>query len=439
MHRIAAVAVLLVVAACTSGDDASVPTIGQFSTTHTPTVPDSTTSTSGAATTSTSLAAPSTTTTRPDTDLPGSVCASYAAFVAAEGDQAAAAALRTLSVALGFPRDDALSAAIDVLRGRRDDRSPAAARAELDSAMAGCNAGGGADAAQAAGVIIGGAGGVFLRDGTEVVEADPVGTYFAAFDDRSGGLFSMLEIRGLEIIDHRSHARAVPRDLVLADDARLHDTAAVGGVDAAVVTIWESAGEFGDLVQRLYLAPFDGGDLVEIGVVGDALAGAETVSFAADLFLVTEYELGGPATIYALDSSGNRVDNVPGLPIAVGPQTEPAVQSLQHARLAPDGTSFAYLRVRPSVGAGASGDLRTDVVLQRVADGVEFMSIEIGAPDDLHLSLDFDGQFVIVATRDRLLVVDTTGTEGPELSGVPLEDAAFASFLDSGLALTGDG
>ena len=104
--------------------------------------------------------------------------------------------------------------------------------------------------------------------------------------------------------------------------------------------------------------------------------------------------------------------------------------------MAPDGSSFAYLRTGPSP---AGGQLRTEVVIQRLGESGDFLSIDIGGPGDGHTSLDFDGRFVIVATRDLLLVFDTQAGPGGELSTRPLIDAEFAYFLDSGVALAGDG
>ena len=119
-----------------------------------------------------------------------------------------------------------------------------------------------------------------------------------------------------------------------------------------------------------------------------------------------------------------------------GPLDDPAIEALQFARLAPDAESFAYLRNRPSP---ENGELRTEVVIQRLDESGDFISAEIGSPADMHTSLDFDGRYVIVTARDLLLVFDAQAGPGGELSTQPLIGAEFAYFLDSGIATAGDG
>lgn len=369
-------------------------------------------------------------------ELSAAVCWAYHDVLLAGNEPENEDALRRLSIGLGLPLPAEVAAAVDSLRGRSSALSEGGALAALDTYLldscgraVGLSAG--FDSVLLQGAVTAGPGGVRLWDGTSLVPSDPAGTYLAAFGDRGGGLISLLDLGGLKIVEYRERVGLASRDLLLSEDARLHGAAQVEGRAMAVMSVWEAGGEFGDLTQFLDLVPVDGSETIRVGVTGDFQGWAESVSYSDGRFLVTGSLLGGTSSIYLLGMDGAPV-TAPGLPIqASGEDATPA--RLQSGRLAPDGETFAYLRVAPSTGLGSDGELRTSVVLQRVADGVEFMSIDIGGPEASFTSLDFDGHWVVVFGREEVISVNTWGEEGPEYSVSYLPLVESVALLDSGL------
>lgn len=396
------------------------------------------TTTTGAATSTTSVTGPEPTsppTTAIGVDGAGDACDPYWDFVAAADEREAADALRRLSISLALPSPDDLLAAVDVLRGRSAELTEPAARELLDSYLADfCGApdpsfAGSFDVLSAQGVLVAGPNGVQLLDGSVVVPADPVGTFLASFGDSTGGTASLLEIRGLEIIEYQEGTAAIPRDLLLGEDISLHDVADINGRPVAVVTSW-TTDDFGEPVQQLELVPVDGGDISRIAQVGGIEFGATTISYAAGLFLITSSSDGG-GVLQVLDIGGTQLE-APWLP---EPESGPGqfVEPFQFARFAPDGDTYAYLRVSPGVGAGGADVLRTDAVVRRVSDGGEVLRIQIGGLDERFTSLAYDGHWVVVSGRDGLIVVDTWAPGDSEVAGISIADVESVSLLDSGL------
>ena len=276
-----------------------------------------------------------------------------------------------------------------------------------------------------------GGGPVRLLGGTELVPVDPAGSHVDAFGSRAGGIVALVEIGGLEVVEYRPGGDETPRDLVLNADMRLHGTAVLSGVEYAMVTIWETGGEFGEGVQFLDLFPLDGGEPSRIGVVGTVTDAAETISFADGYFVVTEAFLGG-SDIYALGPDGQRRET-PGLPLISAGAPGVSTLPLQRARMDPRGERLAYLRVTPGVGAGGVDVLETELVVQRLDDGTEEMSITIGGRDEIFTSLDYDGHWVVAARIGRLVMVDTWGEGGPEVFQNFLTGIHSARFLDGPL------
>ena len=368
------------------------------------------------------------------------VCDGYLDFLAAFDRSHELDALRRLDIALGFPRPDSISLAIATLRGQLPTStvSVADARATLEKDYRpGCGEPGPGYAGRyerlfTDGMIVSGPEGVRLLSGTELIPEDPAGPYVDAYSSRAGGIVALEQIGGLEIIEYRAGTEDVPRDLLLDVDLLLHGTASRDGVEYAIVTTWE-ADEFGEETQFLDLVPVTGSEPIRVGVVGTVTRAAETVSYAGNYFLVTEGFVGG-STIYALGLDGEPRE-VPGLPLqgdrAVGVGTLP----LQRARVAPGGDTFAYLRVTPGVGAGGVDVLETELVVQRLADGLEELSIIIGGRDETFTSLDYDGHWAVAARLGTLVVVDTWGAEGPELVELSVAKVRSARFLDGGLRI----
>ena len=371
--------------------------------------------------------------------LQRAVCDGYRDYLAAFDRDHELDALRRLDIAVGFPRPEGESRAISVLRDRESTISASEARSTLqDNYGPACGAPAPGDAGRfdrllLEGVIVSGKGTVQLLDGTELIPEDPDGTYVEAYGSRAGGIAALEEIGGLEVVEYRLGTSGIPRDLALDADLLLHGTASIDGVEYAMVTTWEAGGVFGEETQFLDLLPLDGSLATRVGVVGTVTEAAESVSFAGGFFLVTESFLGG-SDIYALGLDGAR-RQVPGLPLvtvgAPGVNTRP----LQEARGAPGGDSFAYLRVTPGVGAGGVDVIQTDLVVQRLDDGTEEFSIEIGGRDQIFTSLDYDGHWAIAASRGQLVVVDTWGADGPggAIEALSVAGIESARLLDGGL------
>ncbi|MEE9227739.1 MAG: hypothetical protein V3U47_02070 [Acidimicrobiia bacterium] len=429
---------LLVVAASCTGASSSSSSSSSSDVSLPPTsveLPIADTTTTAPPTTSTPPSTPATTVPITVVPVEAAVCDGYLDYLAAFDRDHEVDALRRLDIALGFPRSTNTSRALAALRGRlpASTVSVAEARATLENDYGpGCGEPGPGHAGRydrlfTEGVIVSGPEGVRLLSGTELIREDPAGAYVDTYSSREGGLVALEQIGGLEIIEYREGTEDVPRDLVLDVDLRLHGTVPGDGVEYAIVTTWE-AGAFGEETQFLDLFPVKGGDPTRVGVVGTATAAAETVSYADGYFLVTESFVGG-STIYALGLDGERRE-VPGLPLLGEGASGVSALPLQRARVAPGGNTFAYLRVTPGVGAGGVDVVETELVVQRLDDGVEELSIKIGGRDEIFVSLDFDGHWAIAARMGTLVVIDTWG---PQLVELSVANVGSARFLDNGL------
>ena len=432
-----ALALMLVAAACTGSSSSPASSSPTF-------VPPTSIETPSAETTTTGSSPDSTTvpTTGPTTVEPvaTAICDPYLDYLAAFDRRHELDALRRLDIALGYPREESDSRAIATLRDRPlvASASPAEARSTLISNYGpacgnpGPGHAGRYDRLSLDGVIVSGDGIVRLLDGTELVPEDPEGVYVDAFGSRAGGIVALEEIGGLEVVEYRATTTDIPRDLALNADMRLHGMADINGVEYAMVTNWTTGGEFSEAVQYFDIVPLDGGVSTRITSVGGVAEGAETISYANGYFVVTEAFLGG-GDIYALGLDGQRRE-VPGLPLVSDGAPGVGTLPLQRARVDPTGERFAYLRVTPGVGSGGVDIIATELVIQRLDDGVEEMSITIGGRDEAFVSLDYDGHWVIALKVGALVIVDTWGTEGPELSVLPIPTGATsARLLDGGL------
>ena len=430
-----ALALMVVAASCSGASSSSSSSPNVSSPPTSVELPITDTTTAAPPPSSTPPSTPATTVLITVVPVEAAVCDGYLDYLAAFDRDHEVDALRRLDIALGFPRSDNTSLAIAALRGRlpASTVTVAEARATLENDYGpGCGEPGPGHAGRydrlfTEGVIVSGPEGVRLLSGTELIREDPAGAYADTYSSREGGMVALEQIGGLEIIEYRAGTEGVPRDLVLHVDLRLHGTVPGDGVEYAIVTTWE-AGAFGEETQFLDLFPVTGGDPTRVGVVGTATAAAETVSYADGYFLITESFVGG-STIYALGLDGERRE-VPGLPLLGEGASGVSALPLQRARVAPGGNTFAYLRVTPGVGAGGVDVVETELVVQRLDDGVEELSIKIGGRDEIFVSLDFDGHWAIAARVGTLVVVDTWG---PVLVELSVAKVGSARFLDNGL------
>lgn len=439
--RILVLALALLAAACSGSSSASttVPASEPTSTVQSPPTDAGTTTTTSSLAASTTTPGSVTTSSISVTPLPASICDPYLDYLSAFDRPHELDALRRFDIAVGFPRPETESQAIAVLREQLllASMSTTEARATLTSNYGpGCGEPGPGyagryDQLATRGVIVTGQGPVRLLDGADLVPVDPAGPHVDAFGTRAGGIVAVEEIGGLEVVEYRSAITAIPRDLALDVDMRLHDMAVVDGVEYAMVTIWEASGEFGEGTQYLDLLPLNGDAPRRIGVVGGVAEAAETISSAGGFFLVTEAFLGG-SDIYALSLDGQRRD-VPGLPLVGDGVPGVSTLPLQRARVDPTGERFAYLRVTPGVGAGGVDVIGTELVVQRLDDGTEELSVEIGGRDEIFTSLDYDGHWVIAARTGSLVVVDTWAGNGPDVAQLSVDGILTARFLDAGL------
>lgn len=435
------VVVALVMASCSGGS--STPAGDQTSLTFPEPVATDTTgspsTTSGepapTSTSTTTTGATSPPTTAVGVEATGDACNPYWDLAVAGNDREVADALRRLSIVIARPSPDELLEALEVLRNRSSALSPEMAAATLDSfLLESCgdpppSYPGRFDVLNAQGVMLAGPDGVRLLDETELVPADSVGTYFASFGDSRGATTSLLEIQGLEIVEYQEGSEAVPRDLLLGEDIWLHDVAEIDARTEAVVTTWELDG-FGEPVQHLDLVPVDGSESRRIAQVGGIEFGVTTVSYAQGLFLVTDVsDGGGSVRVFDLSGVEFQADWLPDPVFGLGASF---VEPYQFARFAPNGETFAYLRVTPGVGAGGADILRTELVVRRIADAAELLNVEIGGLDDTFTSLAYDGHWVLVVGRDGLVVVDTW-SERTEVAGISLPNVESVSLLDGGL------
>lgn len=434
-------ALALMAAACTgssspsdSSSQASQPptTVGAL-----PADPSTTTVATG-----TTLATSPSTAPNNATPVAAAICDPYLDYLAAFDRPHELDSLRRLDIALGFPRALSDSRAISVLRERPlpNPMSPAEARSTLiDNYRPGCGEPGPGHAGRydrlgLERVMVSVSGAVQLLDGTELIAQDPSGPYVDAYGSRLGGIAAIEEIGGLEVVEYREDTQGIPRDLALDADLLLHGVAVVEGVEFAMVTTWEVGGEFGEETQFLELVPLDGDAPTRVGVVGTVTDAAETISYAGGYFVVTEAFFGG-SDIYALGLDGDRHE-VPGLPLISDGSPGVSTLPLQRATVDPAGETLAYLRVTPGVGSGGADIISTELVIQRLDDGVEAMSVAIGGRDEPFFSLDYDGHWAIALKAASLVVVDTWGAEGPELAELSIPTGATsARLLDAGLSI----
>lgn len=265
-------------------------------------------------------------------------------------------------------------------------------------------------------VLVATGGGILLGSDPYAAAGTPV---VGAVDDLAGGVVFQTEAGDLWWVPVDSQ-ESIPLSAPGEFQESLHQVAEVDGERVVVVTRrYESQQAEPEEHLEVVVLGGQGGPGRRLAVTGGIEWGAQSVSYAAGTFLVTEVN----------HSCGEmRLLGPTGEPLAAPGLPEPPCRvhfevPFAHGRLSPDGSLLAYVAQTFAFNAalGYPVQVSSDVVVAELATGEELVRERVtDTATERVISMDFDGEWLVWARQPP----------GDEPGGTPTGSEVFGLHLD---------